>query len=111
MKILLKRLDLDFMDIQRYYIAGAFGNYINMQNAANIGLLPRVPEDRVQFVGNTSLRGAKLCALYRDAFLETTSIRRATTYYDLMGANDYVEEFQKAMFLPHTDIELFKTIG
>ena len=35
-------------------------------------------------------------------------IKENTTYYDLMGAEDYVEEFQKAMFLPHTDIELFE---
>ncbi len=35
-------------------------------------------------------------------------IQKNTTYYDLMGANDYVEEFKKALFLPHTDIELFR---
>jgi hypothetical protein len=34
-------------------------------------------------------------------------IRENTTYYDLMGAEDYIEEFRKAMFLPHTDIEEF----
>ena len=30
-----------------------------------------------------------------------------TTYYDLMGTDDYVDQFQQAMFLPHTNIELF----
>jgi hypothetical protein len=29
-------------------------------------------------------------------------------FFDLMGADDYVEEFKKALFLPHTDIELFR---
>ncbi|MFW6182113.1 MAG: ASKHA domain-containing protein, partial [Spirochaetota bacterium] len=107
MNILLKRLDLDFEDIERYYIAGAFGNYIDVDNARAIGLLPSVERERIEFVGNTSMLGAKICALYREAFMEVTDIRRRTTYYDLMGAHDYVEEFQKALFLPHTDIEMF----
>ena len=107
MKILLQRLDLKFSEINNFYIAGAFGNYINVNNAINIGLLPNIPEDRIKFVGNTSIEGAKLVAFDSDAFYELEDIRANTTYYDLMGANDYVEEFKKALFLPHTDIELF----
>lgn len=107
MKILLKRLDLDFSDISKFFIAGAFGNYINIENAVAIGLLPDVDREKYEFVGNTSIRGAKMVAFYQEAFQKITSIRRATTYYDLMGAHDYVEEFQKALFLPHTDIEEF----
>jgi len=107
MKILLKRLDLDFSDISKFFIAGAFGNYINIENAIVIGLLPDIDRGKFEFVGNTSIRGAKMVAFYQEAFQKITSIRRATTYYDLMGAHDYVEEFQKALFLPHTDIEEF----
>ncbi|KPJ88810.1 MAG: hypothetical protein AMS17_04140 [Spirochaetes bacterium DG_61] len=107
MKILLKRLDMDFSDIEKFYIAGAFGNYINIENAISIGLLPNISREKFEFVGNTSIRGAKMVAFYREAFQEITEIRHATTYYDLMGANDYIEEFRKALFLPHTDIEQF----
>ncbi len=107
MKILLKRLDLDFDDIKHFYIAGAFGNYINIENAINIGLIPNVPREKISFVGNTSIRGAKLVAFYQEAFQKIAAIRQMTTYYDLLGAHDYVEEFQKALFLPHTDIEEF----
>ncbi|MFP4562473.1 MAG: ASKHA domain-containing protein [Spirochaetia bacterium] len=107
LKILLERLELDFTDIRRFYVAGAFGNYLNIENAVTIGLLPMIPKERIVFVGNTSIEGAKIAALYQDAFFELDRIREITTYYDLMGANDYIEEFQKALFLPHTDIELF----
>jgi uncharacterized 2Fe-2S/4Fe-4S cluster protein (DUF4445 family) len=107
LKILLTRLELDFADIRRFYIAGAFGNYLDIENAVTIGLIPRIPKDRVVFVGNTSIEGAKIAALYQDAFFELDRIREITTYYDLMGAHDYLEEFQKALFLPHTDIEMF----
>ena len=49
-----------------------------------------------------------LVAFYKEALNTVEKIRGDTTYYDLMGANDYVEEFQRALFLPHTDIELFQ---
>jgi uncharacterized 2Fe-2S/4Fe-4S cluster protein (DUF4445 family) len=107
MKILLRRLDLTFQDIQRFYIAGAFGSYINIEHAVAIGLIPDIERSRYEFVGNASIKGAKIVAFYKEALYKIEKIREDTTYYDLMGANDYVEEFQKAMFLPHTDIELF----
>ncbi|MDD5674879.1 MAG: ASKHA domain-containing protein, partial [Chitinivibrionales bacterium] len=78
-----------------------------IESAIGIGLIPNMPRERVHFVGNTSIRGAKIVALYREAFEQIIGIERKTTYYDLMGAPDYVEEFSKAMFLPHTDIEAF----
>ncbi len=107
MKIIVQRLDLSFSDISRFLIAGAFGNYLDIESAIGIGLIPNLPRERIHFVGNTSVRGAKIVALYREAYDQIINIERNTTYYDLMGANDYVEEFSKAMFLPHTDIESF----
>jgi uncharacterized 2Fe-2S/4Fe-4S cluster protein (DUF4445 family) len=110
MKIIVKRLDLSFDDIQRFYIAGAFGNFIDIESAVTIGLIPNLERDRIHYAGNTSIKGAKIAALYKDAFKQIEDIRRKTTYYDLMGANDYVEEFRKALFLPHTDIDEFMVV-
>jgi uncharacterized 2Fe-2S/4Fe-4S cluster protein (DUF4445 family) len=107
MKILLKRLDMDFSDVDTFYISGAFGTYIGIENAVAIGLLPNIEREKFRFMGNTSIRGAKMVAFYKEAFQEIAEIRHTTTYYDLMGADDYLEEFRKALFLPHTDIEQF----
>jgi uncharacterized 2Fe-2S/4Fe-4S cluster protein (DUF4445 family) len=103
-KILLKRLELSYAEIDKVYLGGAFGNYIDIDSAINIGLIPPLPKEKIEFVGNTAIKGAKLTASYQEAFHEIAEIRTNTTYYDLMGADDYVEEFRKAMFLPHTDI-------
>jgi uncharacterized 2Fe-2S/4Fe-4S cluster protein (DUF4445 family) len=110
MKILIKRLDLTFDNIDRFYIAGAFGNFIDIESAVAIGLIPNLSRDRITYAGNTSIKGAKVAALYKDAFTRIDEIRKKTTYYDLMGADDYVDEFRKAMFLPHTDIDEFITV-
>ena len=111
MKILVKRLDMSFDDIDRFFIAGAFGNFIDIESAIAIGLIPNLRRDKINYAGNTSIKGAKIAALYKDAFLQIDDIRRKTTYYDLMGAHDYVDEFKKAMFIPHTDIDEFITLA
>jgi uncharacterized 2Fe-2S/4Fe-4S cluster protein (DUF4445 family) len=109
--ILMSRLSLKFSDLETVFIAGAFGSYLNIESAINIGLLPSLPPGKFKFVGNTSVKGAKLAAFYQEAFYELTQIRSETTYYDLLGADDYVDEFRKAMFLPHTDIDYWRAIS
>jgi uncharacterized 2Fe-2S/4Fe-4S cluster protein (DUF4445 family) len=106
--IMLRRLELSVLDIRNLYIAGAFGNFLDIDNAVAIGLIPALPRERIRFVGNSAIRGAKIAAFYKEAFNKVEKIRESTTCYDLMGASDYVEEFRKALFLPHTDIELFE---
>ncbi len=56
--ILLKR-QLQFGDLDGIFIAGAFGNYLNIENSMRIGLLPRIDKNKVHFIGNSSIAGAK----------------------------------------------------
>jgi uncharacterized 2Fe-2S/4Fe-4S cluster protein (DUF4445 family) len=58
-RILLEQWGASAADVSRVYLAGAFGNYISRTSAQRIGLI-NFPPDRVQPVGNTALRGAKL---------------------------------------------------
>ena len=109
-RILLERLDLKFSQISKLFIAGGFGSYIDVNNAIAIGLLPDIPISDILYVGNTSIWGAKLGAFSSDAREILREITRRTTYYDLMGTDDYVEQFRQAMFLPHTNIEMFPSV-
>jgi uncharacterized 2Fe-2S/4Fe-4S cluster protein (DUF4445 family) len=106
--ILLRRLELSVADIKHFYLAGAFGKYINIDSAMAIGLIPALDRQQVEFAGNTSLHGAALAALHQEAYAKIADIARKTICYDLMGAGDYLDEFKKARFLPHTDIEQWK---
>jgi len=109
-KIMLERLDLKLSDIETLFVAGGFGNYINLQNAIRIGLFPDLPPSNIVYVGNTSIWGAKLAAFSGEARDILRDISGRTTNYDLIGTNDYVEQFRQAMFLPHTNIELFPSL-
>ncbi len=62
-RLLLKRNRLRETELDRVFIAGAFGNYLNVRNSMRIGLLPTLDEGRVVFVGNSSLAGARLLLL------------------------------------------------
>jgi uncharacterized 2Fe-2S/4Fe-4S cluster protein (DUF4445 family) len=62
LRILADRWGATLDDIDAVYLAGAFGNYVNVESARQIGLL-EVPGGKVVPAGNTSLRGIKMALL------------------------------------------------
>ncbi len=50
-------------DLSHVYVAGAFGNYLDSDNALAIGLLPPVPKERIEFVGNAAGIGAQMALI------------------------------------------------
>jgi len=65
--ILMKRKNVLLKDIDSLLIAGTFGTYINPENAKMMGLFPDIPTERIKFVGNTALSGAKMALISTDA--------------------------------------------
>ncbi|HEX9020270.1 MAG TPA: ASKHA domain-containing protein, partial [Nitrospirota bacterium] len=55
---LLSQMGMSFADVEKLYIAGGFGRYIDIERAVTIGMLPDLPVDKFQFLGNTSIMGA-----------------------------------------------------
>ena len=105
--VLLKALNMTFDDIAEIMVAGAFGNFLNVGNAVFIGLLPDVPQDRLRFVGNASIAGAKLAAICTQCYDEIFDVAARTTYFELSTAPTFMDEFVSACFFPHTNMELF----
>ncbi len=108
--ILTKSVGLNFDDIDRVYLAGGFGSYLNKEKALVLGLIPDVAPEKVQFVGNTSITGAKMALLSREALDKTYKIASQVTYYDLITYPGYMDEFISAKFIPHTDISKFPSL-
>ena len=97
--------------IDQMLIGGSFGKYINVEKAVQIGLLPDLPWDRFQFLGNTSARGAYYALLDRNARERIQDIARRMTYIELSADNTFYEAFISALFLPHTDLSLFPSVA
>lgn len=108
---LIKSVGVSFNDIQKVYIAGAFGNRLDISSCVTIGLLPDVPTERIRFIGNSSVAGAKLVMLSRQMFEEVGRIRDRISYQELMVDPAYMEKFTSACFLPHTDLSRFPSMA
>ncbi len=108
--VLLKEVGLSLDIVERIYIAGGFGNYLNVDKAIMIGMLPDLPKEKFAFIGNTSIAGAYLCLLSGQMRREAEEIASKMTYMELSVSRGFMDEYMSALFLPHTDIGLFPSV-
>jgi uncharacterized 2Fe-2S/4Fe-4S cluster protein (DUF4445 family) len=108
--MLAKHMSLEFSKIKKIFIAGGFGNYINIANAISIGLLPDLDKSRFIFVGNSSLAGARATLLSYEAMKKANDIARKMTYFELSVEPGYMDEYMAALFFPHTDLAKFPSV-
>jgi uncharacterized 2Fe-2S/4Fe-4S cluster protein (DUF4445 family) len=109
-RVLMESTQTKTDDLDAIYLAGGFGNFLNVRQAVTIGMLPDVPAEKIHFVGNTSIAGAKTVLLSRAALETAEKIAQSMTYFDLMSHPKYMDEFMKAKFMPHTDLSLFPSV-
>jgi len=107
---LLDKLGFSVDSLDRVIIAGAFGSFINLEHAVTIGLLPDIPRDKFSFIGNSSLKGARLAVTDRELFRRSRDIARSMTNIELSEDPSYMDNFMAALFLPHTRAELFPSV-
>jgi uncharacterized 2Fe-2S/4Fe-4S cluster protein (DUF4445 family) len=108
--VLLKAIDKGFDDLERVCIAGGFGNYIDIENAVTIGLLPDLPRKRFDFIGNAALAGALQTLLSQEKRRKALQVYEDMTYLELSTSKAFFDEFSSASFLPHTDQERFPSV-
>jgi len=104
---LLEEVGLNISDIQRIYLAGAFGSYVDLERAMTIGLLPETEPDRVVYVGNGSLMGAKMSSLTNRIRRDVAEVTQKMTNFELSETASYMDHYIAALFLPHTNLERF----
>jgi uncharacterized 2Fe-2S/4Fe-4S cluster protein (DUF4445 family) len=109
-RLLLKHVDIRMDKIHTIYIAGGFGRFLDLEQAITIGLIPDLPREKYRYIGNSSLMGAYLALVsseYRERLFE---LSKRMTYIELNTNPDYMSQYTGAMFLPHTDINLFPSV-
>ena len=88
--ILLRKLGIGWKDISRVYIAGAFGNYINLESMTRLSMMS-FPVERFRKLGNSALIGAKMFLFTEEGTAE--SIRSRTSHVNLESESDFQEIF------------------
>jgi uncharacterized 2Fe-2S/4Fe-4S cluster protein (DUF4445 family) len=104
---LLEEVGLNMDMVERIILAGGFGSYIDLEKAMTIGLLPEIDPERVTFIGNGSLMGARMSSLTNRIRKDVVSVTQKMTNFELSETPSYMDNYIAAMFLPHTEIEKF----
>jgi len=108
--VLLKEVGFGLDAIERVYIAGGFGNYLDIDKAIILGMLPDLPREKFSFLGNASITGAYLCLLSKELRQEAGIIASKMTYIELSISRSFMDEYMSALFLPHTHMRLFPSV-
>ncbi|MCK4595720.1 DUF4445 domain-containing protein [candidate division WOR-3 bacterium] len=96
-ELIKKHMNLKNEDIDRVMIAGAFGNYLRRDSIKEIGLIPESLLDRINFIGNAALKGARLVLLSKRKRKEAEFISKKVEYIELMAREDFGDEFVNAL--------------
>jgi len=97
-------------ELDKFYIAGTFGSFINPASAIALGMLPDLPLERYEAIGNSSLGGARQVLQSPDGLEKIERIRSRITYLELNVNQEFMNRFSAAKFLPHTDTTRFPSI-
>jgi len=109
--VLAESVGVSLSSIEQFLIGGSFGQYINVEKAIEIGLLPDMPWENFQFLGNTAVLGAYEALLNWQVNEKINQIANQMTYIELSADNKFYDAFMSALFLPHTDLTLFPSVA
>jgi uncharacterized 2Fe-2S/4Fe-4S cluster protein (DUF4445 family) len=109
--ILMKHMHIKPRDIERVFLAGAFGTYIDPASARNIGMFPEISLGKIHFVGNTAGSGARMALISSQTRKLAERIASKVEYVELGADPDFQREFISAIDLPNAKKELFPTVS
>ncbi|MFO7599409.1 MAG: ASKHA domain-containing protein [Candidatus Desulfacyla sp.] len=110
-KSLTDYIGLGFDMIETFYVAGGFGSFLDISKSIAIGLLPDIPREKIKFIGNSSLTGARMSLLSESAMETCINVSRSMTNIELSTYQPFTEEYIAALFLPHTNRKLFPSVA
>ena len=95
---LIDRAQISYDEVDNIYIAGCFGNYLNMDNAVYIGLIPKNFKDKVSVIGNSSLKGALMMLNNLKLIDEMDLLSDKIKVLQLVNIENYQDMLLKNMF-------------
>lgn len=96
-ELMAEHLGITLQDIQRVYLAGAFGTFMNPSSACRIGLLPFVLESKIAAVGNAAGSGAKLLGCNDQALYMAQELIKQVEFIELASVSNFQRSFARNM--------------
>ncbi|MFX0074376.1 MAG: ASKHA domain-containing protein [Candidatus Hermodarchaeota archaeon] len=98
------------LKIKQIFLAGAFGNYINKNNAKFIGMIPDISDDCIYQIGNAAGTGAQNCLLNVGLREKARKLINIIDYVEIAVAQEFQKEYAQAMYFPHLNLEHFPSL-
>ena len=95
---LIHEYGISYNDISKLYLAGGFGQKINLEKAAGIGLLPKELISKAEAVGNSSLSGAIMACFDKNAAERFCRVVRISREVSLSESKIFQQLFIDNMF-------------
>ncbi|MDD1779415.1 MAG: ASKHA domain-containing protein [Candidatus Helarchaeota archaeon] len=102
-KILLKHYNINKADIEKLFLAGAFGSHINKESARMVGIYPEIEFDKVVSVGNAAGTGARMSLISNLGKSLADEISNKVVYVELGADKDFQRLFLNSNFIPDAD--------
>jgi uncharacterized 2Fe-2S/4Fe-4S cluster protein (DUF4445 family) len=99
-KVLLREAGITSEDVECVLLAGAFGNYIRVESALAIGLLPALPPEKIIPVGNAAGDGACMALISKSVRRRAFALPKRVEHVELSTRQDFQEEFINALAFP-----------
>ncbi|MFX1298450.1 MAG: ASKHA domain-containing protein [Promethearchaeota archaeon] len=96
--------------LKQVLLAGAFGTYINKENATFIGLFPEVEQDNIFQIGNAAGIGAQLFIKDIEQRDLANKIAYKINYREIASVPSFQREFTFSLYFPHYDLDRFPLI-
>ena len=103
--ITAQKFGVKFSEINQIFLSGAFANYINIENAKQIGFIPNIKENNFKKIGNASLLGATILLLSTKRRNSLNDLIKNIQHIELETQSDFFETFvEGCMFKPMQEI-------
>jgi len=105
--LLMQRMGVTDDRLSKLVVAGAFGNYIDPENARIIGMYPEIPLERIEFAGNLAGTGARMTLMSAEMREYAEEISSKVKYYELAADKDFQKEYINSLYFPHSDLSKY----
>ena len=96
-ELLAEHMGITVGDIQKVWLAGAFGSFMDHRSACRIGMIPRVLEDRIVPIGNAAGLGARLVLQNKERWEKADSLSQSADFLELAVLPNFQDTFVDAL--------------
>lgn len=97
--MVLEEMGISLAEVDSLMVAGAFGNHLNGEDAITLGLLPDLDREKIFFIGNSSLEGARCVLLNQYERQRTERIAEESQFVELATRPEFQDRFAMSMML------------